>query len=444
MEHFDVIVIGTGVAGQTAAGELATAGKRIAIADRREYGGTCALRGCEPKKVLYTAAEAVERANGHVGRGLAGTVHLDWPSLIAFKHTFTDPTPRKIEAALEEQGVVTLHGEARFVSADTLEIGDATYSAEHIVVATGAVPMALRIPGEELVADSETFMEAEVLPRRIAFIGGGYISFEFAHIAAAAGAEVSILHRSARVLKEFDADLADMLAESYRAAGIAVYTDAPVTAVRTVDDGLEVVLADGSTIECEMVVHGAGRTPDLDGLGLEAGDVAYGRRGIEVDEQMRSTTNPRVYAAGDAAAAGAPLTPVGIAQARIVVRNIVAPRSAVFEPGPVPSVAFSVPPLASVGMSPEDAEAAGLEIDVRFTDMTDWASVRRVGASVAGAKIVTERGTGRILGAHLLGPGADEVINVFAAAMRGGLTADDIRSGIWGYPTHGSDIVYLL
>jgi len=444
MEHFDVIVIGTGVAGQTAAGELASAGKRVAIVDRREYGGTCALRGCEPKKVLYAAAEAVERANGHVGRGLADAVHLDWPSLIAFKRTFTDPKPRKIETTLAEQGVITLHGEARFVSADTLEIGDATYSAQHIVVATGAVPMALRIPGEKLVADSETFMEAETLPRRIAFIGGGYISFEFAHIAAAAGVEATILHRSARVLREFDADLAGMLAESYREAGIGVRTDAPVTAVRTVGGGLEAVLADGSVIECDMVVHGAGRTPDLAGLELDVAGVAHGRRGVEVDASMRSTTNPHVYAAGDAAAAGAPLTPVGIAQAKVVVRNIVAPGSAVFEPGLVPSVAFSGPPLASVGMSPEEAESAGLDIDVRFTDMTEWASVRRVGALVAGAKIITERGTGRILGAHLLGPGADEVINVFAAAMRGGLTADDIRSGIWAYPTHGSDIVYLL
>jgi glutathione reductase (NADPH) len=444
MEHFDVIVIGTGVAGQTAAGELASAGKRVAIADRREYGGTCALRGCEPKKVLYAAAEAVERASGHAGRGLSGTVHLDWPSLVAFKRTFTDTTPQKIEASLAEQGVVTLHGEARFVSAYTLEIGDATYSAEHIVVATGAVPVPLGIPGEGLVSDSEAFMEAGALPRRIAFIGGGYISFEFAHIAAAAGAEATILHRGARVLKEFDPDLAAMLAESYREAGIEVRTDAPVTAVRTADEGLAVVLADGSAIECDMVVHGAGRTPSLAGLDLDVADVAHGRRGVDVDASMRSTTNPHVYAAGDAAAAGAPLTPVGIAQARVVARNIVAPGSAVFEPGLVPSVAFSGPPLASVGMSPEEAGSAGLDYDVRFTDMTEWASVRRVGAPVAGAKIVTERGTGRILGAHLLGPGSDEVINVFCTAMRGGLTAEDIRSGIWAYPTHGFDIVYLL
>ena len=444
MEHFDVIVIGTGVAGQTAAGELASAGKRVGIADRREYGGTCALRGCEPKKVLFAAAQAIERAHGHAEQGLTGTVSLDWPSLIAFKRTFTDPTPQKIEAALEGQGVVTLHGEAHFVSDNELEIGGVAYSAKHVVVATGAVPIALGMPGEELVVDSEAFMEAEGLARRIVFIGGGYISFEFAHIAAAAGAEAMILHRSARVLREFDADLAGMLAESYREAGISVRTDAPVTAVRTVHDGLEVVLGDGSAIECDMVVHGAGRTPDLAGLELDVAGVAYGRRGVEVDTSMRSTTNPRVYAAGDAAAAGAPLTPVGIAQARVVVRNIVAPGTAVFEPGFVPSVAFSGPPLASVGMSPEEAESAGLDIDVRFTDMTEWASIRRVGAPVAGAKIVTERGTGRILGAHLLGPGADEVINVFAAAMRGGLTADDIRSGIWAYPTHASDIVYLL
>lgn len=444
MEHFDVIIIGAGAAGQTAAGELATAGKHVAIVDRREYGGTCALRGCGPKKVLFTAAEAVERARGHIGRGLEGAVDLDWPSLIAFNRTFTDPLPQKLEAALVEQGVITLHGEARFVSADTVQIGDMTYSAEHVVIATGALPIALGMPGEELVTNSEAFMKAETLARRIVFIGGGYISFEFAHIAAAAGAKTTILHRSARVLEGFDADLAGMLADSYREAEIDVRTDALVTAVRQVGSGLEAVLDDGSAFECDMVVHGAGRAPDLDGLKLEAAGVAFGKRGVEVDASMRSTTNPQVFAVGDAAASGAPLTPVGIAQARVVVRSILGPDSAVFEPGFVPSVAFSSPPLASVGMSAEEAEEAGHDVDVTLTDMTQWASVRRVGAPVAAAKIVTERGTGRVLGAHLLGPGADEVINVFTAAMRGDLTADDIRSGIWAYPTHGSDIVDLL
>lgn len=444
MEHFDVIVVGTGVAGQTAAGELSMAGKRVAVVDKREFGGTCALRGCEPKKVLYSAAEVVERANAQAESGVSGTVTVDWPSLIAFKRTFTDPMSPMIEKMLVDGGVTAIHGNARFGSPDTIDVDGASYSAEHFVLAPGALPLPLDIPGEDLVLDNEQFMASEVLGARIVFIGGGYISFEFAHIAAAAGAKCTILHRSARVLKEFDQDLAGMLVRGYRDAGIDVRTDAPVTAVRTTDAGFEVVLGDGSAVECDMVVHGAGRAPDVAGLDLETGGIAYGRRGIEVDDAMRSTSNPRVFAAGDAAAVGAPLTPVGILQARVALANILEPGSATFAPKAVPSVAFSDPPLSSVGLTEAQAKAQGLDVEAKLTDTSMWASSRRTGVRISGTKTIVERGTGKIVGAHLLGHNADEVINVFATAIMAGFTADDLKSAIWAYPTGGSELVYMF
>lgn len=444
MERFDVIVIGTGVAGQTAASELAEAGKRVAVVDRREFGGTCALRGCEPKKVLFTVAEAAERAGAQAGNGVSGSSCVDWRSLVAFKRTFTDPVPARIEMWLDGTGAVPLHGPARFVSEDTVVVGDVRYTAEHFVVATGAAPRDLGIPGAELVTDSEGFMEAEALGDRVAFIGGGYISFEFAHIAAAAGAQAIILHRGARVLEGFDPDLADMLARAYASAGIEIRTGAAVAEVRSAREGLEIVCANGDVVACSMAVHGAGRVPDLKGLELEAGGIAYGPRGIETDTSMRSTTNPRVFATGDAAALGVPLTPVGISQARIAVANILAPGSAAFAPVVTPSVVFSYPPLASVGLTEQQAEEAGLDVEVRLSDMSGWASSRRVGLRVAGAKTIVERGSGRIVGAHLLGHGADETVNVFAAAITGGLTAADLKGTLWAYPTASSEIVYLL
>ena len=444
MEHFDVIVIGTGVAGQTAAGELSMAGKKVAVVDKREFGGTCALRGCEPKKVLYAAAEVVERANGQAERGVSGTVTVDWPSLIAFKRTFTDPMSPMIEKGLIDGGATAIHGNARFVSPGTIDVDGEQYSADHFVLAPGALPIPLNIPGEEFVFDNEQFMASETLGSRVVFIGGGYISFEFAHLAAAAGAKSTILHRSAHVLKEFDADLAEMLVRCYRDAGIDVRTDAPVTAVRKADAGFAVVLGDGGAVECDMVVHGAGRAPDLAGLDLEAGGIAYGRRGIEVDSSMRSTSNPRVFAAGDAAALGAPLTPVGIAQARVALANIFEPGSATFAPKAVPSVAFSDPPLSSVGLTEAQANAQGLDVEVKLTDTSMWASSRRTGVRISGTKTIVERGTGRIVGAHLLGHGADEAINVFAAAIMAGFTASDLKSAIWAYPTGGSEVVYMF
>lgn len=444
MEHFDVIVVGTGVAGQTAAEELAAAGKRVAIVDRREFGGTCLLRGCEPKKVLYAGAEVVERARSQAQTGVTGSVSLDWPALIAFKRTFTDPMTLVIEKTLAGAGATLLHGSARFTSPSTMTVDGRALSADHFVVATGAVPIPLRVSGEELVTDSEGFMAAETLPPRIVFIGGGFVSFEFAHIAATAGAEVTILHRSAQVLKGFDPDLSSMLVRGYREAGIAVHTGAPVSEVRRAGRGLEVVCGNGTVVACDMAVHGAGRAPDFTGMGLEEAGIAYEPRGIQVDASMRSTTNPLVYASGDAAALGAPLTPVGVAQARVAVANILEPRCASFAPRAVPSVVFSSPPLATVGLGEEEARAQRLDVDVKLSDMSQWTSSRRAGLRVAGAKTIVERGTGRIVGVHLLGHGVDEVVNVFTAAMLGGLTARDMQAAIWSYPTAGHDIVYLF
>ena len=197
-------------------------------------------------------------------------------------------------------------------------------------------------------------------------------------------------------------------------------------------------------VACDMVVHGAGRAPDLSGLGLEAANVAFGPRGIEVAASMRSPSNPRVYAVGDAAALGAPLTPVGVAQARVARANIVEPGTATFEPLAVPTAVFSSPPLAKVGLTEDEARTAGLDLEVKVSDMAGWTSSLRTGTRVAAAKTVVERGTGRIVGVHVLGHGAEEVVNVFAAAMLGGITAQQMRSAIWAYPTDGSNIVYLL
>ena len=445
MSDFDVIVVGTGVAGQTAASELAEAGMRVAVADGREYGGTCALRGCEPKKVLFTAAEVVERAARQAGHGVDGDVRIDWSDLLAFTRSFTQPKPAAIEEWFGSLGITMLRGDARFLSPDTVRVGDREFTATHFVVATGAIPRPLAIPGAELVIDSEALMELQSVPRRVVFIGGGYISFEFAHILAAAGAQVTIAHGNGRVLNGFDHDLSDRLVEAYRTRGIEIRTGAPVNGVYPGDSGgLDVVFEGGTALECDVVVHGAGRVPDIEQLGLDAAGVRHGPRGVEVDERMAATGNPRVYAAGDAADLGAPLTPVAIAQARVAVRNIVEPESAVFSSPVTASVCFSDPPLASVGLSEEEARKAGMDVEVKLTDSTDWASSRRVGASVAGAKTIVERGTGLVLGAHLLGHHAEEVINVFALAVARGVTADELKAMLWAYPTGGSEIAYLL
>ena len=444
MERFDVIVIGTGVSGETAAAALAAAGKRVAASDRREFGGTCTLRGCEPKKVLFNAAEAVERARGQASGGITGHVAVDWPALIAFKRTFTDPASTRIEQWLTSSGVTALHGTATFVDPETLRVGDETFRPGHVVIATGAHPTPLGIPGAELVIDSERFMADDRLGARIAFIGGGYISVEFAHIAAAAGAGAVILGRGPHLLKGFDPDLADLLARGYRDAGIDVRTGTTVAAVRSAGAALEVVLDDGSVVACDTVVHGAGRVPDLEALDLAAGGVAFGRHGVTVDVGMKSISNPRVYAVGDAAASGPRLTPVGLTQGRVAARNIAGDGPVAFDGTIVPSAVFADPPIASVGLSESEALSRGLDVDVRFHDSSAWTSSRRVGVRASGAKVLVERGPDLIVGAHLLGHSAEEVINLLALAMRCGTTATVLRESMWSYPTACYEIVDLL
>jgi glutathione reductase (NADPH) len=441
---FDLIIIGTGVAGRTAVEEAAAAGLRTAIVDRREFGGTCALRGCEPKKTLFAGAEAVERASAQAGRGVSGVVKLDWPALVAFKRELIGPAPAAFEAQFSSLGVTAMHGTVRFISPDALEVDGTRYTFGNVLIAAGARPATLGFPGEELVTDSEQFMDADALPESVVFIGGGYISIEFAHMAAATGARVTVLHRGPRVLEGFEPELAEMLVKGYRGRGIDVRTSAPVAAIRRAHGALEVVLGDGSTVTAGMVVHGAGRVPDVEALDLAAAHVAVGRRGVVVDSSMRSISNSRVHAAGDSAACSLPLTPVGVAQARVAVRDILASGSAVFEPAYVPSVVFADPPLASVGLTEAAAHERGLDVDVKLTDMSGWVSTRRVGLTVAGAKTIVDHGSGRILGAHLLRHDADEAINVVAAAMAGGLKAADVRDGIWAYPTAGSELGYLF
>jgi glutathione reductase (NADPH) len=444
MPHFDLIIVGTGVAGRTAAEEAAAAGLRTAVVDCRPFGGTCALRGCEPKKILFAAAEVPLRVRGQLGHGVLGDAHLAWPELIAFKRRFTDDLPPAFENSMRDAGQTTVRGVARFTSPTTLDVAGVEYSADSFLLATGAKPMPLDMPGAELLVDSERFMELATLPERVVFVGGGFISFEFAGIAAAAGAKPIILHRSSRPLRAFDPDLVTLLIAQYAEWGVDVRLDTPVAGVRRQSAGYAVDLAGGATISCDLAVHGAGRVPDFDALDLEVAGVAFGRNGIDVDSGMRSTTNDRVWAAGDSAGAGPPLSPVGISQARIALRNILSPGSATWDPPVIPSSVFSQPPLAAVGLSERSARERGLDVQVKFVDTSKWLSSQRVGLAHTGAKTIIDRASGQLLGAHVLGHGAEEVANVFALAIAQKVTAEELKAVIWAYPTASSEIVYMV
>jgi len=446
-ERLDLLVIGTGTAGQTVAHRCAEEGWSVAIADDRPFGGTCAQRGCDPKKVLVAAAEAADWRRRMDGRGLAGgEARIDWPALQAFKRTFTDSVPEATEKSLSDAGIRPLHGTARFRSPETVEVDGEVLAPAKIVIAAGAEPMSLGFEGEDLLTHSDAFLDLEELPGEITFVGGGFISFEFAHVAARAGARVRILEMMERPLGPFDADLVSVLVSATRALGVQVETETRVTRVERRGDGLR-VHTEGpggpAAHATELVVHGAGRVPRLDGLDLQAGEVERSKRGLRVDEHLRSVTNPRVFAAGDAAEQGLPLTPVAGAQGRVVAANLLGEERTV-DTAPVPSVVFTLPPLAAVGPTGEQAKDQGLDVEVHHQETAGWYTSRRIGEEHAAHKVLTEKGSGRLVGAHLLGHGAEEAINVFALAMGAGLRADDLRSATWAYPTKSSDLSYML
>jgi len=447
MKTYDLVVIGSGTAAQVASARVRRAGRTIAVVDHRPFGGTCALRGCDPKKMLISGAEAIDAARRMRGNGVTGELRISWPELVAFKRTFTDPVPQKHEAHYAARGIDVLHGLARFTGSDAVSAVGRELKARHILIATGARPVPLRIPGAEHIIASDRFLELESLPRRIALIGGGYIAAEFSHIAARAGAQVTVLQRADHMLPHFDPDLVGWLMVKFTELGIDVRTRATVARVEQAANGF-LVHANGAlgkqAVAADLVVHAAGREPDLEELDLTAGHVAVSEGRLELNEYLQSVSNPLVYAAGDAASVGPPLTPVSGHDGKVVATNILEGNRHMPDYRGVASVAFTVPPIASVGLKESQAQAQGLKFKVKSENTPNWYTARRLAERVYGYKTLVEEGTGRILGAHIVGPHADEVITLFGLAIRHNLTARDLQTTMFAYPTGASDIGYMV
>ena len=445
--QFDLVVVGTGVTSAVAT-RCREAGWSVAVIDYRPFGGTCALRGCVPKKILVTATEAVHAARDLNGHGVrAPQIGLAWRDLIGFKRSIVDPTPRRTEEAWGKIGIEQFHGHARFVGPTTVAVGDDRLVGRRVLIAAGATPARLPFAGAERLTTSEEFLNLDELPARVVFVGGGYISFEFAHVAARAGADVTILHRGDRPLEHFDPDLVDLLVKRSRELGIKVELGIDVRGVDATATGVVVRgVANGGErrFEADMAVHGAGRVPEIDDLALEVAGVKREKRGIVVNQFLQSVSNPAVYAGGDAAANGPQLTPKADHDAAVLTANFLQGNHRRVNYEGFGSAVFTVPPLASAGLSEADARARGSKLRVNFQETSGWFNTRRTGETVSAFKVLIDEETSRVLGAHLLGPQADEVINLFAVAIRLGLRVDELKETLFSYPTYASDIRFML
>jgi len=445
--QYDLVVVGTGITSAVAT-RCREAGWSVAVIDRQPFGGTCALRGCVPKKILVSAADAVQGARDLTGKGVpAESLTIDWPGLMRFKRSMIGQTTERTEQSWARMGVELFHGLARFVRPTTLAVGEDRLTGLHIVLAAGSVPGPLPFPGAERLVTSDRVLDLDRMASRVLFVGGVYISFEFAHVAARAGAQVTILHRGPRPLEGFDPDLVDMLVRRSGEAGIRVELGIEVRGVDAAGDSLVVRGVQQGverSFETDLAVHGAGRVPDLDDLDLDAGGVKREKRGVTVNQFLQSVSNPAVYAGGDAAANGLALTPKAEHDAGVLTNNLLEGNRRTPNYEGIASAVFTIPPLAAVGLTEEAARAAGRRFRVNHQDTAGWFNTQRVGETASGFKVLVEEETDHVLGAHLLGPRADEVINLFAVAIRLRIPARELQQVICAYPTYSSDMHYML
>ncbi|MCZ4317751.1 NAD(P)/FAD-dependent oxidoreductase [Aequorivita viscosa] len=444
IKEYDVFVIGTGTAGKTVAFDCAAEEMKVAIADNREFGGTCANRGCDPKKVLVGITEAIHLSECLDGKGIVTVPKIDWAALQEFKSTFTDAVPASTEKKIKEAGIDMFHQSPKFLDENTLSVEGKTVKAKKIVIATGQKPMELKIPGREHLMISDDFLNLKELPESIVFVGAGYIGMEFAHIAARCGAKVTVIEFGDRPLHLFEAAIVSHLTTASEELGIKFIFNAKVSAVEKLQKNYRVSFQkNGKTesVDTRMVFNTAGRVPSIDKLELEKGNVAFEKGGISVNEFLQNTTNKSVYACGDVSASGAlPLTPTSSQEARIVSLNIRNENSTKMNFPPVPSVVFTIPQIASIRLTEEEAKKKGYKITVEYKSVPKWFNAKRINEKVYAYKTIVDKDRNLILGAHIIASEAGEMINLFVLAMCGKLTTENLKAMIFAYPTWGNDI----
>ncbi len=441
---FDVVILGGGNAGMGVTVATREAGLTVAMIEPDLLGGTCPNRGCMPKKVLVAAAHAldeIERAKAH--HISVGRPSLDWAALIDREKAMIAGIPGSLAETMTRRGVEVIRDRGRFAGPNAVAVGGETLEAKHIVIATGSKPRRLPFPGAELMITSDDVLSERTLPASVVFVGGGVIALEFSHVYARAGVRVTILEVLPRLLTNMDADAVAQLQGATERIGVAVHTGVEVQGIERADERLRVVYTEGGSeraIEADRVVNGAGRVADVDGIDLGAGHVASESGRLTLDAYLRSTSNAAVYACGDTVATSPQLSPIATYEGRLVGRNIVDGAKHKPDYASISGCVFTVPALASVGLTQPAAEEQGIELRVEVNDMKGWLSGRTYAESAAWAKVLIEKPTDRIVGAHILGHAGEELIHIFALAMKHGIAAGDVKDLIYGFPTFSADI----
>ncbi|RMG56768.1 MAG: glutathione-disulfide reductase [Gammaproteobacteria bacterium] len=445
-KHYDLIAIGGGSGGLSVAERAARYGARCAVVESGRLGGTCVNVGCVPKKVMWYAAEiahVLEMAPDYgfsVERG-----PLDWGELVRRREAYISGINTWYHSYLEDSDIDEIPGHARFVDAHTLEVEGKRYTADHIVIATGGRPAVPEVPGAELGITSDGFFALAEQPRRVAVVGAGYIAVEIAGVLNALGSEVSLYLRREHFLRSFDAMLREGLMEQMLEDGVSIFSRTQVAELRRSDEGITLICDQGSeTHGLDAVIWAIGRSPNTDDLNLEAAGVQRAEDGTIPVDAFQNTNVEGIYAVGDIIGQ-AQLTPVAIAAARRLADRLFGgqpERHLSYDL--IPTVVFSHPPIGTVGLTEGEARALhGAAVKVyqtRFTPMLHAFTERKVQTAM---KLVTVGAKEKVVGCHILGPGADEMLQGFAVAIRMGATKRDLDDTIAIHPTSAEELVTM-
>jgi glutathione reductase (NADPH) len=440
---FDLFVIGAGSGGVRAARIAAQLGAKVAIAEAQRFGGTCVNAGCIPKKLLVFASEFARHCNDARGFGVqAGVAGFDWPALLAAKDREVARLNQLYRAAVEGAGVEVLQGHARLAGPEHVELDGHSFRCRYVLIATGSSAIPPDIPGGQFAITSDQAFALPRFPQRVTIVGGGYVGLEFAGIFRGLGAEVRVVTRGEQILSDFDVELRVHLERELRQRGIEVRGDAPPAAIEREGDGLCVRLRDGTRLCSDQVLWAVGRRPNTHDLGLAAAGVACAADGAVRVDAFSRTTQPNVFAVGDCTGRQA-LTPLAIADGQAAAHTMFdAPRPAA-DRELVPTAVFSQPPVARVGLSEAEARARGLAVSVfrsTFTPLKHRVSGRATQSLV---KLVVDAQSQRVLGCHMVGEDAPEIMQGFAVALQCGATKAQFDATIGIHPTAAEELVTL-
>lgn len=445
-DDFDLVTLGAGSAGIAMAIRAARHGARVAVLEPAALGGTCVNLGCVPKKAMWLAAELAEaqRIAHEVGFDQP-PARLDWPAFIARRSAYIDNIHASYRQRFAELGIELIAARGRLLATDRIAVGARELKARHVLIATGAHARRLAIPGGELGIDSDGFFALRVCPRRVAIVGSGYIAVELAGVLATLGAQVSVFARGQRLLRSFDHEIGDALAAAMRRRGIELAFAHSPSGVERAADGYVLHAADGSRASgFDELIWAVGRDPNTRDLGLEQAGVELDAAGFIATDEWQNTSAAGVYAVGDVTHR-IPLTPVAVAASRQLAERLFGGRpDAHLDYSGVPTVVFSHPPIGSVGLSEEVARAVhgdALRVHrARFRPML---------GALAGSeertlmKLVCVGVEERIVGIHLIGSAADEILQGFAVALRMGARKADLDATIAIHPTSAEELVLM-